>query len=88
MTGAPELTCSELVELVTDYLEGRLPREDRRRFHRHIAGCDGCTAYVEQMRVTITAVGTLSETDLAPHARDELLRVFRGWKAARPRPTP
>jgi anti-sigma factor RsiW len=88
MSAGRELTCRELVELVTDYLEGSLSREDRKRFERHIAGCDGCSGYVEQMRVTIRAVGTLSEEALSPAARDELLRVFRGWKAASPPPAP
>ena len=82
MTVTDELTCRELVELLTDYLEGALSREDRKRFQRHIAGCDGCTAYVEQMRGTIRAVGTLSEEAVPAAAREELLRVFRDWKAA------
>ena len=81
MTVAQELTCSELVELVTDYLEGALPREDRKRFERHIAGCDGCTEYVEQMRTAVRVLGKLSEEALPPAAREELLRVFRDWKS-------
>jgi anti-sigma factor RsiW len=78
-----ELTCRELVELVTDYLEGALPRRERRRFERHIAGCDGCTAYLEQMRVTIRTLGTISEDDVEPAARKELLAAFRDWHAGR-----
>jgi anti-sigma factor RsiW len=76
------LTCRELVELVTDYLEGALSRRDRRRFERHIAGCDGCTSYVEQMRVTKRLLGHLSEESLPPVARDALLHAFRDWKTA------
>jgi anti-sigma factor RsiW len=76
---ADSLTCRELVELVTDYLEGALPRADRRRFERHIAGCDHCTAYLEQIRLTITATGRLTEEDLEPEARGELLAAFRDW---------
>ena len=80
---APQLTCRELVELVTDYLEGALSWRDRRRFERHIAGCDGCTAYLEQMRVAIATTGALTEDAIAPDARDALLHAFRDWRAAR-----
>ena len=76
----PELTCRELVELVTDYLEGALSREDRFRFDRHLAGCEGCTAYLEQMRAAIAAAGTLREDELDPGVRNALLAAFRGWK--------
>jgi anti-sigma factor RsiW len=74
-----ELPCQELVELVTSYFEGSLSRRDRRRFEAHIGGCDHCTAYVEQMRETIETTGRLTEDDLEPQARDELLAAFRGW---------
>jgi anti-sigma factor RsiW len=76
-----ELTCKELVELVTDYLEGTLPRSSRRRFERHIARCDGCTAYLEQMRQVIQVLGKLTEDSLTAEARGELLHAFRDWKA-------
>jgi anti-sigma factor RsiW len=76
---SPDLACRELVELVTDYLEGRLSPRQRRRFERHLAGCDGCTGYVEQLRVTIRVTGTLREDDLDPRLRDKLLAAFRDW---------
>jgi anti-sigma factor RsiW len=76
------LTCQELVELVTDYLENALQAEERRRFEAHIAGCQGCTNYLEQMRQTIALTGHLTEESIAPPARDELLALFRKWKAA------
>ena len=79
----PELACQELVELVTAYFDGTLSRRDQRRFRRHISGCDGCTAYVEQMRLVIEATGQLGEEDVPPEAREELLAAFRGWKAGR-----
>ena len=79
----PELACQELVELVTAYFDGTLSRRDQRRFRRHISGCDGCTAYVEQMRLVIEATGQLGEEDVPPEARDELLMAFRDWKAGR-----
>jgi anti-sigma factor RsiW len=77
------LPCQELVELCTAYLDGSLPRRDRRRFEAHVAGCDHCTAYLEQFRLTIEATGTLTEEQIDPDAREELLEVFRDWSAAR-----
>jgi anti-sigma factor RsiW len=76
-----EMTCKELVELVTDYLEQRLSSHDVRRFEVHLASCEGCAAYVAQMRRTIEVVGTLTEADITPGALDELLRAFRSWKS-------
>jgi anti-sigma factor RsiW len=78
-----EMPCQELVELVTAYFDGSLSRSDRRRFRAHISGCDHCTAYVEQMRVVIEATGRLTEDDIAPEAREELLGAFRGWREER-----
>jgi predicted anti-sigma-YlaC factor YlaD len=75
-----ELTCRELVEIVSDYLEGALPEEDRERFDAHLQECEGCRRYLDQMRTTIRVVGTLTEDVLDPNARDELLLVFREWK--------
>ena len=79
LLSTPELSCRELVRLITDYLEGELPVRDRRRFERHLRGCDGCTTYVEQMHQTIRLTGTLSEEDISPEAREELLATFRDW---------
>ena len=75
-----ELTCQELVELITDYIEGALSDVDRARFEEHLAGCTGCRNYLDQMRRTIHAVGQLTEADLIPAARDDLLDLFRSWK--------
>jgi anti-sigma factor RsiW len=75
-----DLTCRELVEIVTDYLEGRLPPGDRLRFDEHLLVCPGCTNYLEQMRETIRLTGTLREEDLPAPAREELLEAFRNWK--------
>ena len=74
------MTCKELVELVTDYLEGALPEEIRMQVESHLAGCTGCTNYLEQMRTTIRVTGQLTETDLIPQQRDDLLKIFRDWK--------
>ena len=78
-----EMPCQELVELVTAYFDGALSRRDQRRFDAHISGCEHCTAYVEQMRLLIAATGRLTEEDIEPEARDELLAVFRGWSESR-----
>lgn len=75
-----ELTCKELVELVTAYFEDALPADERLRFERHVSVCPGCSAYVEQMRQTITLVGELREQDVSPTAEQQLLQAFRGWK--------
>jgi anti-sigma factor RsiW len=81
MRNTPEMTCRELVHLITDYLEGGLSRRDRRRFEHHLRGCDGCTTYVMQMRQTVRVTGTVEEDALSPQARSELLAAFRDWKA-------
>ena len=76
---APELACQELVEIITDYLEGALPPSERERFDAHIQTCDGCRDYLEQMRITIRLVSMLSEDDMETAARDHLLQLFRDW---------
>ena len=63
---ARAMTCQELVELVTDYLEDTLPDEERARFEAHLALCPGCVTYLEQMRQTIQLAGLLTEDSLSP----------------------
>jgi anti-sigma factor RsiW len=77
------MTCKELVELVTDYLEGRLSPEDVRRFEEHLELCPGCATYVDQIRETVAVAGRLRDEDLPPGAADALLAEFRDWKLAR-----
>ena len=84
MSAVEELSCRELVELVTDYFEDALPASDRERFEDHLARCGGCTRYVDQMRATIAAVGRLEPEAIPAEAEDALLAAFRDWKAARP----
>jgi anti-sigma factor RsiW len=76
-----EMDCIGLVELVTDYIEGVLPERERARFESHLADCDGCAAYLEQMRTTIRLTGALHEHQIPPDGRQELLRLFRAWRA-------
>jgi len=80
MTVSDDMACRELVELVTEYLEGTLPAEERARFEAHLAGCRHCRAYLEQMRQTIAILGRLTEDLLDPQAREDLLLIFRAWK--------
>ncbi len=75
-----EMTCKELVELVSDYLEGSLSEEVRRQLEQHLSGCDGCTNYLEQMRQTIRLTGQVREENLSSEQREDLLRLFRDWK--------
>ena len=77
------MDCNELVELVTDYLEGRMAPEDVRRFDAHLAECEGCAAYLDQIRATVAVTGRLSSDELPAAAADVLLAEFREWKAAR-----
>ena len=74
------MSCKELVELVTDYLEDALPASERQRFEEHLAICPGCVTYVDQMRQTVAATGRLREESLSPEAREDLLAAFRDWK--------
>lgn len=80
MIDTEALSCQELVELVTDYLEGALDERDLRAFKAHLAGCDGCTEYLDEMRTTIRVVGTLTPNDLTQAAETALLQAFRDWK--------
>ena len=75
-----DFTCRELVELVTDYLEGMLSRRDRKRFEKHIGACGNCHEYVHQFQQTIRLTGTLRETDVSPEAANALLAQFSAWK--------
>lgn len=77
------MTCQELVELVTEYLEGALQDPDRRRFDEHLAECPHCAAHLEQMRTTVRIVGRLRPEHLSDRARDEMLAEFRAWKRGR-----
>jgi anti-sigma factor RsiW len=76
-----ELVCQELVELITDYLEGALTRSQRKRFEAHLAGCEHCTEYLRQMRVTIQLTGRLGAEDLTPAMREELIELYRRWRS-------
>jgi anti-sigma factor RsiW len=76
----PDLSCQELVELVTDYLEGQLPEDDRARFEIHLGYCDACRKYLGQMRQVLSTAGKLRDDELQPEAMGALLEAFRAWK--------
>ena len=78
-SGEPGLTCIQVVELVTSYLEGGLSEADRARVDAHLTACDGCTNYLDQIRVTIAVVGRVHEDDLSAETRAGLLAAFQEW---------
>ena len=86
MTASPhrsasdEIVCRELVELVTPYLEDALPSDERALVDAHLASCDGCASYVQQMRVTIRAIGHVSEDAITSKTREDVLAIFRSWR--------
>ena len=75
-----DIVCQQAVELVTDYLEGALSRRERRRFERHLGACPNCTAYVEQIRITIALTGAVAVDELTPEARQDLGELYRRWR--------
>ena len=72
-----DLACAELVELLTDYLEGAVPPDEAAAVEAHLAQCPGCRRYLDQMRVTIAALGTVPVETLSEDALDVLLTEFR-----------
>ena len=80
MSASEDFTCQELVELVTDYLEGSLTPDERRAFEEHLQICEGCVNYVDQMREAIRLTGQLTPESLSPEVQAELLEAFRGLK--------
>jgi hypothetical protein len=79
---AEHLSCQQIVELVTGYLERTLDAETHSLFEEHINFCDGCESYLDQMRATISVVGRLGEADVPSDARERLLAAFRDWQGA------
>ena len=74
------LTCKEITEIVTDYLEGRQSFLERMRFELHLGMCRHCRAYLRQMRATIDATGNLPGESIPPAMSEQLLERFRDWK--------
>lgn len=78
-----DLTCREVVELVTDYLEGALPARDRLDFEHHLVWCSWCRDYLDHMRTTIELTGKPDESEPPSPLREQLLDAFRDWKRTR-----
>ena len=81
MADGTDITCQHVVEVVTDYLEGRLAPEKVAVFEAHLELCDGCRSYVEQMRITIATVGRIEEADVPDAMRETLMGAFRDRRA-------
>jgi anti-sigma factor RsiW len=77
-----DVVCQQAVELVTDYIEDALSRRDRERLEAHLRECPHCHEYLRQMRMTIEAVGRIEPEMLEPHVRDELVELYRRWRAS------
>jgi anti-sigma factor RsiW len=75
-----DLVCQQAIELLTEYLEGTLPRQQRRRLEKHLAGCPNCSGYLEQMRITIRLTGDIDPDALSSDAVDELTELYRRWR--------
>jgi anti-sigma factor RsiW len=75
-----DIVCQQAVEMITDYLEGALSRRDRRRLEVHLRACSNCSAYLEQIQLTIKLTGTIEADDLSPQARAELTELYRRWQ--------
>jgi len=81
-TATRGLACQEIVELVTDYLEGAMDVPLRASFEAHLAGCPHCTHYLEQIEATIRVAGTISADDLSPEFRTGLLEAFHDFRGS------
>jgi predicted anti-sigma-YlaC factor YlaD len=73
------LSCREIVQLVTEYLEGAMRPESRLRFEEHVTICPPCRGFLSQMRATTRAARTIDEESLSPETRARLVAAFRGW---------
>ena len=82
-SSSDEIVCRELVELVTPYLENVLPADERALVDRHLDECDGCRTYLDQMRMTIRAIGHVPEEPITSQTREEVLAIFRAWRDRR-----
>ncbi|MFY9577946.1 MAG: zf-HC2 domain-containing protein [Gaiellaceae bacterium] len=77
-----EITCAQVVDLVTAYLEDVLGADDRERVEEHLVFCDGCSTYLDQIRQTIAVTGRLEPEDIPPALQEKLLAAFREWSPA------
>ena len=76
-----EIPCQQVVEMISDFLEGALPARERRRLEHHLSGCPHCSAYLAQMRETLRLTGRLVPADLSPEMQREFSDVYRRWRS-------
>jgi len=73
-----DLVCRQVVELVTDYLEGALPEDLRAAVERHVEVCPPCAVYIEQIRTTAASLRQVPPVEsIDPRTRAELVSAFR-----------
>ena len=80
MTAPEDITCREIVEIVTDYLEGAMTAEEREQVELHLNLCDGCSDYLQQMRLAIALSGRIEPELISPELEAELVEAFRGLR--------
>jgi anti-sigma factor RsiW len=80
MSETTSLSCRQIVDVVTEYVDGALSSADRLAFEQHITICPPCRAYFTQMRTVVRVAGSLSEDDLPEHVRENLREMFRDWR--------
>lgn len=79
--GGHDITCRDAVQLMNDYLEDLLGRDDRGRLEAHLRECEDCTEHLRQMRIAIAVTGRLREDDLDRAAREDVLELYRRWRS-------
>jgi anti-sigma factor (TIGR02949 family) len=77
MADGTEISCQEVVEVITDYLEGKMSPDEVAIFEAHLALCEGCQWYLDQMRITIDTVGRIEDEAVPTELRDTVLAAFR-----------
>lgn len=80
--GDREMACREVVELLGDHLDGRLAPRERARLERHIGGCAGCRVHLEQVRLTVRALGAAGGEQPGAAVPEDLLRALRKRRRA------
>lgn len=80
MSAPEDVTCQEIVEIVNDYVEGALGPHEREAVELHLNLCDGCSDYLQQLRVAIALTGELPADALSPEVEDELCSAFRNFR--------
>jgi predicted anti-sigma-YlaC factor YlaD len=81
--GGHDITCRQAFDLVAGYLEGALGPRDLALFEAHLGECELCTEHFRQIRITMTVTGGLREEDVDPGVREDLMALYRRWRADR-----